>query len=79
MKRQWDRVIMVILLAWLPGVALAEAEQATSESYYQQLRSLVTRRNVFRVRPQASERDINLIEVEKGAAGVLFGPPGQRH
>ena len=72
MKRELYTPIVVFLLALLPLIAFSGTEQKPSESYYGQLKSLLTRKTL-KVRPKASERDVNLIEVEKGAAGVLFG------
>ncbi len=73
MRRKIRASIIVIVLALLCLVPFSGAEQTASESYYVRLKSLVTGRHFLRVRPKASERDVNLIEVEKGAAGVLFG------
>lgn len=80
MKRFYYTPIVLILLVMLPLLAfsgrstpaLCDAKQKTAESYYEQLKSLLTRKTL-NIRPKASERDVNLIEAEKGAAGVLFG------
>jgi len=71
MKRTLQTTIMVMLL--LPLITFCGAEQTASESYYDRLKSLVTPGPGFRIRPNATERDVNLIEIEKGAAGVVFG------
>jgi len=60
------------LLVLFPGNAFSDTEQKPSESYYEQLKSLITRQTL-KVRPKTSEQDVNLIEIEKGAAGVRFG------
>lgn len=65
--------IGAVLLLLLCLVPFSGAEQTASESYYGRLKSLVTGRHIINIRPKASDRDVNLIEVEKGAAGVLFG------
>ncbi len=70
MKRA--RYIPIFLLVLLPLIAFSETEQKASDSYYKQLKSMLTR-HTLKVRPKPSDRDVNLIEVEKGAAGVLFG------
>ena len=80
MKRFYYTPIVLILLVMLPLFAFSgrstpascDAEQKKAESYYEQLKSLLTRKTL-KVRPKASKRDVNLIETEKGAAGVLFG------
>ena len=72
MKRKLYNPIVLILLVLLPLIAFSGTEERASESYYGQLKSLLTRKTL-KVRPKASERDINLIEIEKGAAGILFG------
>ena len=72
MKRQLYNPMILVLLVLIPLIAFSGTEQKTSESYYEQLKSLLTRKTL-KVRPNASKRDVNLIEVEKGAAGVLFG------
>ena len=64
--------LSVVLLVLFPFVSFSDTEEKSSASYYEQLKSLVSRRTLT-VRPKESERDVNLIEVEKGAAGVLFG------
>jgi len=64
--------MILVLLVLIPLIAFSGTEQKTSGSYYEQLKSLLTRKTL-KVRPNASDRDVNLIEVEKGAAGVLFG------
>lgn len=43
-----------------------------SESYSDTLKSLLSRHK-YNVRPKPSARDINLIDAEKGAAGMFFG------
>ncbi len=43
-----------------------------SESYYDTLKSLLGT-YTFNIRPKPTERDVNLIEPEKGGMGVLFG------
>jgi len=73
MKRKPEIPISVVLLLLVCLIPFSGAGQTASESYYAQLKSLVTGRHILRVRPKPSERDINLIEIEKGAAGVLFG------
>jgi hypothetical protein len=73
MKRMFQTPIMVILLGLLPLIAFSGAEQTPSESYYERLKSLVTPELRFQIRPNATDRDVNLIEIEKGAAGVVFG------
>jgi hypothetical protein len=73
MKCKFCTAIIAILLCTLPLTTFSGAEQSESETYYGRLKSLLTRRNIFRVRPKTSERDVNLIEIEKGAGGVLFG------
>ena len=45
---------------------------AQRESYYDMLNSLIGRHKL-NVRPKPAERDIDIIEPEKGGAGVLFG------
>ena len=72
-KSQFYILVAVTIVLVLSLIALAEDEQTASETYYGRLKSLVTRRHIFAVRPESSERDLNLIEAEKGAAGVLFG------
>jgi len=72
MNRKRYTPIVLFLLVLLPLIAFSGTEQKASESYYGQLKSLLTRK-ILNVRPKASKRDVNLIEVEKGAAGVLFG------
>ncbi len=74
MRRFYYTSIVLILLLMLPLFALSgcNAEQKVAESYHGQLKSLLIRKTL-KVRPKVSERDVNLIEVEKGAAGVLFG------
>jgi len=72
MKRKLYNPMILILLVLIPLIASSGTEQKASESYYEQLKSLLTRKTL-KVRPNASKRDVNLIEVEKGAAGVLFG------
>jgi hypothetical protein len=72
MKRKLYNRIVLILLVLLPLIALSGTEEKTSDSFYGQLTSLLTRQTL-KLRPKASERDVNLIEVEKGAAGVVFG------
>jgi hypothetical protein len=72
MKRKLYIPIAVFLFVLLPLIAFSDTEQKLSESYYGQLKSLLTRKTL-KVRPKASERDVNLVEVEKGAAGVIFG------
>lgn len=73
MKRTFHVPVIVVLLLLVSLVAFSGAEQSASESYYGRLKSLVTGRHIISIHPKASERDVNLIEVEKGAAGVLFG------
>lgn len=73
MKHKISTLIGVVLLLLLCLVPFSDAEQTASESYHARLKSLVTGRHVLRVGPKASDRDVNLIEIEKGAAGVLFG------
>ncbi|NLZ05020.1 MAG: hypothetical protein GXY19_07590 [Phycisphaerae bacterium] len=75
MKRKLQTPIMVILLVLLPLIAFSGAEQTPSESYYERLKSLVRVREGYDVsiHPTAKDRDVNLIEIEKGAAGVVFG------
>jgi hypothetical protein len=51
---------------------LSKSLQDRPETYYGKLKSLLTRKTLH-VRPKAAERDVNLIEIEKGAAGVCFG------
>ena len=51
---------------------LSKSLQDQPETYYGKLKSLLTRKTLH-VRPRATERDVNLIEIEKGAAGVCFG------
>jgi len=72
MKRKLFNPIILILLVLIPLLAFSGTEQKASESYYGQLKSMLSRKTL-KVRPKASERDVNLIDVEKGAAGVLFG------
>ncbi len=80
MKHFYYIPIVLILLVMVPLFAFSgrntpvscNAEQKTAESYYGQLKSLLSRKTL-KVRPKASKRDVNLIEGEKGAAGVLFG------
>ena len=72
MKRKLFNPIILILLVLIPLLAFSGTEQKESDSYYGQLKSMLSRKTL-KVRPKASERDVNLIEVEKGAAGVLFG------
>ena len=72
MKRELYNPIMLILLVLIPLIAFSGTEQKEPDSYYKQLKSLLGRRTL-KVRPNPSERDVNLIEVEKGAAGLLFG------
>ncbi len=72
MKRKFYNPMILVLFVLAPLIAFSGAEQTTAESYYEQLKSLLTRKTL-KVRPNASNRDVNLIEVEKGAAGVLFG------
>jgi hypothetical protein len=72
MKRKLCTRVVVCLIVLLPLIAFSGAEQKASESYYGQLKSMLTRKTL-NVRPKASERDINLIDIEKGGAGVLFG------
>jgi hypothetical protein len=73
MKRKLHTPAMVILLVLLPLIAFSGAQQTASESYYERLKSLVTPGFRFQIRPNATDRDINLVEIEKGAAGVVFG------
>ncbi len=75
MKRKLQTPIMAILLVLLPLIAFSGAEQTPSESYYERLKSLVRVREGYYVsiHPAAKDRDVNLIEIEKGAAGVVFG------
>lgn len=73
MKRFYYTPIIFILLVMLPLFAISgDIEQKIAESYYGRLKSLLSRKTL-NVRPKASERDVSLIEPEKGAAGVLFG------
>ena len=72
MKRKLYNPMILVLLVLLPLVAFSGTGQKASESYYGQLQSLLSRQSL-KVRPKASERDVNLVEVEKGAAGVLLG------
>ncbi|MBL7186115.1 MAG: hypothetical protein ISS70_07295, partial [Phycisphaerae bacterium] len=72
MKRKLYNPMILILLVLIPLIAFSGTEQKISESYYEQLKSLLTQKTL-KVRPNASKRDVNLIEVEKGAAGLLFG------
>lgn len=80
MKHFYYIPIVLILLVMVPLFAFSgrntpvscNAEQKIAQSYYEQLKSLLTRK-ALKVRPKASKRDVNLIEAEKGAAGVLFG------
>ncbi|OHB82988.1 MAG: hypothetical protein A2Z38_03555 [Planctomycetes bacterium RBG_19FT_COMBO_48_8] len=72
MKRKLYNPMILVLLVFVPLIAFSGTEQKASESYYEQLKSLLTRKTL-KVRPNASKRDVNLIETEKGAAGVLFG------
>ena len=72
MKRKFCNPMILVLLVLLPLIAFSGTGQKASESYYGQLKSLLTRHSL-KVRPKASDRDVNLVEVEKGAAGVLFG------
>ena len=65
--------VIAILLCTLPLATFSGTEQSASESYYGKLKSLLRQRHILRVRPKGSGRDVNLIEVEKGAGGVLFG------
>lgn len=73
MKRRLQVPIVVVLFILLFLIPFSDAGQTGPESYYTQLKSLVTGRHSLRVRPKPSERDINLIAIEDGAAGVLFG------
>ncbi len=73
MKRKLQVPIVVVLFLLLCLIPFSDAGQTAPESYYTQLKSLVTGRCSLRVRPKPSERDINLIAIEDGAAGVLFG------
>ncbi|HNY78978.1 MAG: hypothetical protein RBS72_15470 [Sedimentisphaerales bacterium] len=73
MKRKLQVPIVVVLFLLVCLIPFSGAGQTASESYYAQLKSLVTGRHILRVRPNASAQDVSLIEVEKGAAGVLFG------
>jgi hypothetical protein len=72
MKRKLFNPLILILLVLIPLLAFSGTEQKGSESYYGKLKSMLSRKTL-KVRPKASERDVNLIDVEKGAAGVLFG------
>jgi hypothetical protein len=72
MQRKLYNPMILVLLVLIPLIAFSGTEQKATESYYEQLKSLLTRQTL-KVRPKTSERDVNLIEVEKGAAGVLFG------
>jgi len=72
MKRKRYTTMVLFLLVLLPLIAIFGTEQKASESYYSQLNSLLTRK-ILKIRPKASKRDVNLIEIDKGAAGVLFG------
>jgi len=72
MKRKLYNPMILVLLVLIPLIAFSGTEQKASESYYEQLKSLLTRKTL-KVRPNASKRDVNLIDTEKGAAGVLFG------
>ena len=65
-------VLAMVMIVMFPLVAFSDAEEKLEASYYDQLKSLLSRKTLS-VRPKESERDVNLIEVEKGAAGVLFG------
>jgi hypothetical protein len=46
---------------------------AKANSYYTRLCSLLTTKDSLDVEPKSTGRDVNLIENETGAAGVLFG------
>jgi hypothetical protein len=72
MKRKLFNPLILILLVLIPLLAFSGTEQKGSESYYGKLKSMLSRKTL-KVRPKVSERDVNLIDVEKGAAGVLFG------
>lgn len=89
MKREPYTPIIVLLVVLLPlirfsGCSAPVRKQAETnheppkslqdqpETYYGKLKSLLTRK-ILHVRPRATERDVNLIEIEKGAAGVCFG------
>jgi hypothetical protein len=67
------KFLVAILFGSLPLIAFSGAEPSPSESYYERLKSLVRDRQNPAIRPNATERDVSLIEVEKGAAGVIFG------
>lgn len=73
MKGKFQTLIVLIALCWLSLIALSGAKQTPSESYYERLKSLVAQPRDFPIRPNATGRDVNVIEVEKGAAGVVFG------
>lgn len=69
MKRFYYTPIVLILLVMLPLFAFSgcNTEKKIAESYIAE--SLLSRKNL-KVRPKASERDVNLIEAEKGAVNL---------
>lgn len=73
MRHQFQIPFTTILLVLLPLIAFSGAKQTPSESYYERLKSLVSPFPNYPIHPNATGRDVNVIEVEKGAAGVVFG------
>lgn len=75
MGRKFQIAIVAILPGLIPLIALSDAQQTVSESYYERVKSLLSPLSYPDpgIDRNATDRDVNLIEIEEGAAGVVFG------
>ncbi len=72
MKSKSYILVISILFCMLPLISISGARQTSTESYYDRLKSLLGPKK-YRITPKVTRRDVNLIEIEKGAAGVVYG------
>lgn len=73
MKQNFFKAVIISLLLFIPLISFSKDNKHNLDTdYYNGVKSFLSKKKL-EVRPRNSERDVNLIDPEKGAAGVLFG------